>query len=168
VFDLVDTSSFKVEYPEALSGAWVYYVFFKNHETLDGLICGYFNDKHPSGSVYVGDYVLNDYPDVYGTWKKDNESGNNIMDRIAVSPILRKKGVGSAALYYGATLLEHLYDKKFDHAYGSKIGNKTYSSAFNVDSLVEVADEENVLDLKKEFFDQPLYPNVFFGRMVSE
>jgi len=168
MFDPVDTSGFEVDYPEALSGAWVYYVFFKNHETLDGLICGYFNDKYPSGSVYVGDYILNDYPDVYGTWKKDNEFGANIMDRIAVSPILRKRGIGSAALFYGATLLEHLYDKKFDHAYGSKIGNKVHASAFNVDYTVEATDESSSLDFKKEFFDQPLYPHVFFGRKASE
>lgn len=167
MFDLVDTSSFKVEYPEKLSGAWVYYVFFKDHKTLDGIICAYFNDKHPSGSVYVGDYILNDYPDVYGTWKKDNDSKKNVMDRIAVSPILRKKGIGSAALYYGANLLEHLYDKSFDHKYASEIGNKIYSSAFDVMSDVDSTSIE-AIHLREEFFEQPAYPYVFFGRRVSE
>lgn len=168
MFDLVDTSSFDLEYPEALSGAWVYFVFFKNHGYLDGMICGYFNDKYPSGSVYVGDYILNDYPDVYGTWKKDSDSGQNAMDRIAVSPILRKKGIGSAALYYGATLLQHLYDKNFNHISGNEIGNKVYSSAFKVDSNLDPIDKNTELGFKKEFFDQPAYPYVYFGRKVSE
>jgi GNAT superfamily N-acetyltransferase len=161
---VIDTSSFKeLEYPKELFGAWVYYVFFKNHKSLGGIVCAYFNDKHPSGSVYVGEYILNDYPDVYGTWKKDNEFGKIVMDRVAVSPILRGKGVGKSAVYYGAKILEHFFNKTVSHEYGSQIGNKLYTSAFNT-NLVKDTPIEGSIDLREEFFDQPAHPYIFFGK----
>lgn len=167
MFERVDTSSFKeLEYPKELDGAWVYYVFFKNHKDLGGIVCAYFNDKYPSGSVYVGDKILNDYPDVYGTWKKEDEFSNIVMDRVSVSPVLRQKGIGRAAVFYGARVLELYFNKNVLHTYGSSIGNRLYSSAFNV-SNVEDTPVETALDLREDLFDQPIYPYVFFGRRVS-
>lgn len=164
---LLDTSGFKeLEYPEELNGSWFYYVFFENHKTLGGVVCVYFNDMYPSGSVCVGDYILNKYPDIYGTWKKDDEFGNISSDRMSVSPILRKRGIGKIALFYGAQALKYLFNKNFIHEYGSAIGNRLYSSAFNVESIKDTSVEE-AIDLKEEFFDQPIEPYVFFGRRVS-
>ncbi len=168
MFELVDTSGIKnLEYPKELSGAWVYYVFFKNHKNLGGIVCAYFNDKYPSGSVYVGDQILNDYPDVYGTWKKDDEFNKVVMDRVAVSPILRNKGIGRAAVFYGAKVLESCFNKKVSHEYGSEIGNRLYTSAFSVD-IVEDTSVENAIDLREDLFYQPIYPYIFFGRRVSK
>lgn len=163
---VLDTSEFKeLEYPEELKGSWVYYVFFKNHKTLGGIVCAYFNNKYPSGSVFVGDHILNDYPDVYGTWKKDDEFGKIVMDRVAVSPILRNRGIGRAAVYYGAKILEHFFNKKVAHEYGSEIGNRLYSSAFKTNNVKDTPVEETI-DLREHFFDQPAYPYVFFGKRV--
>lgn len=167
MISILDTSGFKeLEYPEELKGSWFYYVFFKDHGSLGGIVCVYFNDKYPSGSVCVGGYMLNDYPDIYGTWKKDDEFGNILSDRLSVSPILRKKGIGKVALFYGAQALKYLFNKNFVHEYGSPIGNKIYSSAFNVEPIQDTPVEETI-DLREEFFDQPAYPYVFFGKRVS-
>jgi hypothetical protein len=80
-----------------------------------------------------------------------------------VSPIIRKKGIGKAALQYGAQFLQYMYDKKLIHKYGNEIGNKLYSSAFNVDSVDDTRSED-AIDLKEEFFNQPAYPYVYFGK----
>jgi hypothetical protein len=163
---VLDTSRFKqLEYPEDLKGSWFYYVFFENHKTLDGICCVYFNDKYPSGSVCVGDYILNDYPDVYATWKKKDSDGNILTDRMAVSPNLREMGIGKTSLYYGANALKYLFDRNLIHEYGSEIGNRMYSAAFDTDN-VEDTPVENAIDLKEQFFDQPAYPYVFFGKRI--
>jgi hypothetical protein len=161
---VLNTLDFKeIEKPKILEGSWSYCVFFKNHPTLDGIACLYFNNKYPNGYFCVGDYILNDYPDVYATWKKDKESGKIITDRMWVSPIIRKKGIGKAALFWGAQSLQYMFDKKLVHEYGNEIGNKLYVSAFNVDS-VESTKSEDTIDLREEFFNQPAYPYVFFGK----
>jgi hypothetical protein len=163
---VLNTSSFKeLDYPSELKGSWFYYVFFKNHKTLGGIVCVYFNEKYPSGSVCVGDYILNDYPDIYGTWKIDDEFGNILSDRMSVSPILRQKGIGKVALFYGAQALKYLFNKNFIHEYGSELGNKLYSSAFNVEPIEDTKVEE-AIDLAEHFFDQPIHPSVFFGKKV--
>ena len=168
MISVLDTSEFKeLAYPEELKGSWFYYVFFKNHKTLDGICCVYFNDKYPSGSICVGDYILNDYPDVYATWKKVDVLGNILTDRMSVSPILRKLGIGKTSLYYGSKVLKHLFKKTLTHEYGSEIGNKMYSSAFKTDNVKNTAVEETI-DLREQFFDQPAYPYVFFGRRVAK
>lgn len=163
---VLDTSKVKeLSYPEELKGSWFYYVFFKNHKTLDGICCVYFNDKYPSGSVCTGDYLLNDYPDVYATWKKEDTFKNILTHRMSVSPILRKMGIGKTSLYYGAKILKHLFNKNLVHEYGSEIGNKMYSSAFNTNDVKNTPVEENI-DLREQFFEQPAYPYIFFGKRV--
>ena len=165
---ILDTSRFEeLAYPKELKGSWFYYVFFDNHPTLSGIVCVYFNDKYPSGTVLIGEYVLNDYPDVYGTWKKDDQNGNIISDRLAVSPTLRKRGIGKVALFYGAQALKYLFNKNFIHEYGSEAGNRLYSSAFGINNVEDTKVEEKI-DLREEFFDQPAYPHIFFGRRVAK
>jgi GNAT superfamily N-acetyltransferase len=156
-----------LEYPKELKGSWFYYVFFTDHPTLNGIVCVYFNDKYPSGSVCIGDYILNDYPDIYGTWKNDDGAGNIVSHRMSVSPLLRNKGIGKAALLYGAQVLKHMFNKNFTHEYGSEIGNKLYSSAFGAENAGN-PEVGHSLDLREDFFDQPAYPHIFFGRRVSK
>lgn len=164
---VLNPSSFKeLKYPEELEGSWFYYVFFKNHKTLDGMACVYFNDKYPSGSVCVGEYILNDYPDIYATWKKEDDFKNIMTDRMLVSPVLRKKGIGKSSLHYGSKVLKQIFNKNLVHEYGSEIGNKMYSSAFKIDNVYNTPVEQTI-DLREEFFDQPAYPYVFFGKRVS-
>ena len=163
---LLDTSEFEeLRYPKELEGSWFYYVFFENPNFLGGIVCVHFNDKYPSGSVLIGDHILNDYPDIYGTWKPDDEDGNIFSDRMLVSPILREKGIGKVALFYGAQVLKYLFNKNFVHKYGSLPGNRLYSSAFNVDPIENTSMEE-AIDLREQSFEQPIEPYIFFGRRV--
>ncbi len=167
MFERIDTSGFKeLKHPEELEGGWVHYVFFEGKIPIDGIAIVYFNDKYPSGSVYVGDYILNDYPGVYATWKKHDDSGDVFTDRMYVSPIYRNNGVGKAALAYGAKLLYFLFNKNLKHDYGPESGNRLFSAALNTDRIKDTPVEE-ALDLREELFDQPIYPYIFFGRMVS-
>lgn len=165
---LIDISGFKeLEYPKELKGSWFYYVFLKDHPEIDGIACVYFNDKKPSGSIYVGEHILNDYPDVYATWGKEDKDLNVIANRMLVSKNIRNYGIGKASLLYGGKCLKILFNKTLTHVYGSEAGNKLYSSAFNVDPIEDTSVEQ-AIDLREDFFDQPIYPYVFFGRRVSK
>jgi GNAT superfamily N-acetyltransferase len=168
MFDLIDTSGFKeLEYPEELKPGWVNYVFFNHKMPIDGIAIVYFNDRYPSGSVYVSDYILNDYPGVYATWKKRDDSGDVFTDRMYVSPLYRNTGVGKAALAYGSKSLKLLFSRNLDHKYGPESGNRLFASALNTER-VEDASVEKTVGLQKEFFDQPIDPYIFFGRRVMQ
>jgi hypothetical protein len=166
MFELLDTSGFKeLEYPEELKGSWMYYIFFEDKRPIDGVCLVYFNDTHPSGSIYVGDYILNDYPDVYATWKKRDESGDIFTDKMNVSPLYRNKGIGKAALAYGSASLKLLFNKNLIHKQGTEIGNKMFESALNSDNSKHYA-VQNAVEVKEELFDQPTDPYIFFGKRV--
>jgi GNAT superfamily N-acetyltransferase len=167
MFDLIDTSEFKeLEYPEELAGSWVNYVFFDHQKPIDGIAIVYFNDKYPSGSVYVSDYILNDYPDVYATWKKRDDSGDVFTDRMFVSPLYRNTGVGTAALSYGSKSLKTLFNKNLQHKYGPENGNRLFAHALNIDRIENDASVQETVGLAKEFYDQPIDPYIFFGKRV--
>jgi hypothetical protein len=165
---LLDTSDFKeISYPEGIEKAWFYYVFFKNHKDLGGICCVYLNDKYPSGSVCVGEHIPNDYPDIYSTWTNDYTKDVIVAERFFVSPILRNKGLARATLFYGAKVLEHMTKKKLiPPASGNNAGNQLLSSTLNFDPTL-MSTSEGTADLKQQFFDQPIYPYVFFGKRVS-
>jgi hypothetical protein len=165
---LLDTSDFKeISCPEEIKGAWFYYVFFKNHPNLGGICCVYLNDKYPSGSVCIGDYILNDYPDIYSVWKNDDINNALISERFFVSPVLRNKGLGKAALYYGGKVIEHLTKKKLIRTSSiNNAANRLFSSAFDVE-LTKITVNPEDPGFREEFFDQPIYPYVFFGKRVS-
>lgn len=168
MFDIVDTSAF--EHPKELEGSWMHVVFFKDHPNpnVDGIGYLYFNDKYPSGSLFVGDYIINDYPDGYLTMRKlDDET--YASGRIFISPHLRKRGIASAATVYCFYLMKHGFNKKIAHLSGTDIANKAVVNAskiINVD--LGTAETEQGFNMRKEFFEQPVYPYVFFGRRVSE
>lgn len=165
---ILDTSRFEeLAYPKELRGSWFYYVFFDSHPTLSGIVCVYFNDKYPSGTVLIGEYLLNDYPDVYLTWKKDDTFGNVMADRVLVSPSLRMNGIGRSSIVYIEKSLKHLFKKTLKYDYGSDIGNRLWSSAFRINN-VEDTKVEKKIDLIEDSFDQPAYPHIFFGRRVSK
>jgi hypothetical protein len=168
---VVDTSGFKeLEYPEQLSGSWFYYVLFENHPNPDisGISCIYFNDKYPSGSVCMGRHLLNDYPDAYCVLGKFDDEGNMATGRMFVAPPLRQQGVASAGVAYGVRMIGYLFNKEVVHSYGSEIGNKTYAAAAEIGKLsFDGAEIEEGFHMKKEYFDQPVHPYIFFGRRFS-
>jgi GNAT superfamily N-acetyltransferase len=167
MFNVVDTSAF--EQPKELEGSWGHVVFFKDHPNpnLDGIGSLYFNDKYPSGSLFVGDYILNDYPDVYITMRKlDDET--YASGRIFVSPHLRKRGIATAVTIYCFHLMKNAFNKKISHLSGSEVANKAVTNASNITNFdFGTAEEEGSFNMRKEFFEQPLSPYVFFGRRVS-
>lgn len=170
---VADSSKLKgFEYPKELDGAWFYYVFFKEDTgiKIDGICCIYFNDKHPSGSVLTGDYVLNDYPDAYSSWGKPDKDGNVKSARVFVSPILRGKGIAKAGGAYGMTMLKDIFGKTVVHDSGNELSYKAYAGAAKIANLPIFKNTkiEDGFHMQKEFFDQPVYPHVFFGRRVSE
>jgi hypothetical protein len=173
VIRVIDTSNFNgFEYPEQLKGAWFYYVFFENHpnKNIDGICCIYFNDRYPSGSVCVGDHILNDYPDAYSSWTKPDEDGNVKSARVLVSPILRGKGIAKAGGAYGMTMLRDIFGKTVIHDSGNELSYKAYAGAAKIANLPMFKNTkiEDGFHMSKEFFDQPIYPYVFFGRRASE
>lgn len=167
MFDLIDTSD--LEYPKELEGFWCHIVLFKDHPNpnIDGIGSIYFNDKYPSGSTFVGDYILNDYPDGYITIRKINNK-KYASGRIFISPLFRKRGIASAATGYYATLMKHKFNIKMVHLSGSEIANK---ATLNASKLFGInfgsAKIEKGIHMNKEFFDQPIRPYLFFGRRIS-
>jgi len=152
-------------YPKELEGSWMYFVFFNNHVKLDGICCVYFNNKFSSGTICVGDSILNDYPDIYATWNKPDANGVIVSDRMSVSLHLRKKGLGSASLQVGAKILKENFNKTLTHNHGSLAGNNLWKSAFGSSNTEDLSAENN-LDLQDIYFDQPAHPHVFFGKRV--
>lgn len=171
MFSLVDTSKFKdLEWPKELEGGWLHIVLFKDHPNpnVDGIGSLYVNDKYPSGSVFIGDQILNDYPDGYATIRKLDDSEGFATGRIFVSPPLRQKGIATAATAYSFKIMNYLFNKNVVHLSGSEIANKAVLNAAKIGNFdFEKADVEEGFHMKKEFFEQPVYPYVFFGRRVS-
>lgn len=167
MFRPVDTSAF--DHPEQLKGSWMHVVFFENHPNpnIDGIGYLYFNDKYPSGSLFVGDYILNDYPDGYLTMRKiDDETYTS--GRLFISPPLRNKGIATAATIYCFSLMKHGFNKKISHLSGSDVANRAVENASKVTNFdFGVAEVEEGIHLNKEFFDQPVRPYIFFGRRLS-
>jgi hypothetical protein len=88
--------------------------------------------------------------------------------RIFISPHLRKRGIASAATVYCFYLMKYGFNKKIAHLSGTDIANKAVVNAskiINVD--LGTAETEEGFNMRKEFFEQPVYPYVFFGRRVS-
>lgn len=170
---VVDISNLKnFEYPEQIKGAWFYYVFFENHpsKNIDGICSIYFNDKYPSGSVCVGDYILNDYPDAYSSWTKPDKDGYVKSARTFVSPILRGKGIAKTGGAYGMAMLRDVFGKTVIHESGPEIGNMAYLAAAKFGNLPIFKDTkiEEGFHMGKQFYEQPVYPYVFFGRRACE
>lgn len=158
-----DTTNIK--YPKELAGSWTSFIFFDSHPKLDGICCIYFNDKFPSGTICIGNVILNDYPDIYATWNKPDSNLNIVSDRMSVSKHLRKKGLGKISLQFGAEVLREVFDKNLTHNYGSMPGNKLWKSAFGNSDLEDLSIDLHP-DLQEEHFDQPAMPYIFFGKRV--
>lgn len=142
-------------YPEELGGSWFCITFLPDHPILDGIACVYFDNKYPTGSVIFSEKVLNKYPDIYATWDKDIYA-----DRMFVSHKYRNQNIGSAALNFGARVLLSKGKELKYYPNGFTPGNSLWKSAFG-DVIVGGVDQENS-PTDEEFFEQPIYPNIFF------
>lgn len=157
----LDITSSKIgEYPKELVGSWWHITFFNDHPYLDGIASVYFNNKYKSGSIFYSDYMLNEYPDIYATWKKTDTENVN-AERMYVRKDLRGNKIGPQAMYYGYVILKH-FGKivKYNNPL-SKYGNDLWENAFdeNIDRNNEVLDH---ITLKDQYFEQPANPNIFF------
>lgn len=169
---VVDTSKFTdIEYPKELEGSWFFYVLFENHpnSNIRGIGGVYFNDKYPSGTLCISDHILNDYPDGYCIFGKDDGTGNASTGRVFVSPHLRQKGIASSGIAYGITMIKHLFKQTIVHSGGNEFGNKAFANAAKmVNHPYEDAKPEEGFHMQDKYFEQPVYPYVFFGRRVAE
>jgi hypothetical protein len=164
MIEVVDTSKLAgYRYPEKLFGSWMHFVFFEDHHALDGICSVYFNDKYPSGSICTSSKMLNDYPDIYATWQKPGLDNTIVADRMLVIPRLRQSGIGKAAISQGALILNKIFGKRLIHKRGSEIGNLLWKSAFG-ETDVENSEPDLNIDLQDDFFIQPAYPFVYFGK----
>lgn len=144
------------EYPEALKGSWWVFTYLDDHPVLAGICSIYFNDKYPSGTVIISNYVLDQYPDLYATWDKQVN-----VNKSFVSPKLRKNGKGKTALMVGDKILKFtgntLQYRFGDHQNGDFLVKGTYS----LDKKIE----ERVVDDSVMFdFRDPVYPVIHFDK----
>lgn len=148
------------EYPEGLTGSWWHITFFNDHPTLDGMASVYFNDKYKNGTIFISDYLLNEYPDIYATWTK-TDTDIVYDNRMYMNKNLRGKNMGPTSIAYGAAVLKH-FGKILQHGDTlSKYGNDLWEIAFNegVDRKKETTDD---FILQDKYFEQPANPDIYF------
>ena len=73
------------EFPKVFGNCWIQ-ITTLDHHRLKYVICFYFNDEYPTGTVIVSDYIRNDYGDIFITFYDNNET-----DRIYINPKFRKQ-----------------------------------------------------------------------------
>lgn len=154
-------------YPEILKGSWIYFAFPKNNPNFDGMCQVYFNDKYESGSIFYGDYILNNYPDCYANWEKPDENMNVKGDRTFVKKELRKTGVGTALMIEGFSFLKYMGKNLKYYATHSTSGNRLWTKAIG-EELDTSIENNNEYSIQIQNFDQMLYPDIFFYKKKTE
>lgn len=147
----------KAPWPEELSGGWLCITLLENHQFLGGLASCYFTDEYPSGTIIISNYILNKYPDIYATWHPDGTSS-----RMFVSPKLRRSGKGKAALIVGDQLVNWIFEKELEYAYGqNENGDFFLNGTYALDKKIKdkVVDDAAMFD-----FRDPAYPVVHFDK----
>jgi hypothetical protein len=148
------------KWPDYLDGAWYQVTLLDDHPYLGGTACVYFNDIYPSGTLIVSNKILNDTPDIYATWDKDQMS-----NKLFVSPKIRKAGIGSSALYAGDFFLA-LIGIKIKYMIGKfRTGDYIFNKAYDLGLVIE---PEEISDLNMFYFRDTAYPVIHFDkRMIS-
>jgi len=144
------------QYPEELFGSWFCFTNIENHPILSGICSVYFNDKYPSGTILLSNYIIDEYPDIYATWDKDYMS-----NKMFVSPKLRKSGKGKNALIVGDQYIKFL-GNELKYSYGEhKNGDFLFNGAYSLDKEIEnkKVDDFNMFD-----FRDPAYPIIHFDK----
>jgi len=144
------------EYPKELSGSWFCFTKIEDHPILAGICSVYFNDKYPSGTMVVSNYILDEYPDIYATWDKDYMS-----NKMFVSPKLRKSGKGKNALIVGDQFIKFL-GNELKYSYGEhENGDFLFNGAYSLNKEIE---NKNVNDFDMFDFRDPAYPIIHFDK----
>jgi hypothetical protein len=147
----------KAPWPEELLGGWVCFTLLENHPFLGGMSSCYFNDKYPSGTIVVSNYIDDAYPDIYATWNHDCTSS-----RMFVSPKLRKSGKGKAALIVGDQLINKFFKNELQYAFGqNENGDFFLNGTYGLDKNIK---DKVVDDLAMFDFRDPAYPVVNFDK----
>lgn len=144
-------------WPEELAGSWFCFTKLENHPILAGICAVYFNDSYPSGTITVSNYILDQYPDIYATWHSDGKS-----NRMFVSPKLRKKGKGKAALIVGDQFVSWFFETELHYAYGqNENGDFLLNGAYSLNKKIK---DKNVDDSTMFDFRDPAYPIIHFDK----
>lgn len=143
-------------YPEELLGSWFCFTEIYDHPILAGICSVYFNDKYPSGTLVVTNYIIDEYPDIYATWDK-----NYVSDRMFVSPKLRKNGKGKNALIVGDQFIKFL-GNELKYSYGQHSnGDFLINGTYSLDKDIK---NKKVDDLDMFDFRDPAYPVIHFDK----
>lgn len=164
----VDRSKYiDTAYPEVLKGSWIYFAFPKNNPNFDGLCQVYFNNKYESGSIFYGDYLLNDYPECYATWGKPDENMDVIGDRSFVKKELRKTGVGTALMIEGFHFLKYMGKNLKLYPTTSTPGRKLWAKATG-EELDATGEDNSEYSIEIQNFEHMLYPDIFFYKKKAD
>lgn len=153
------------DWPKNLDGWWMHLAFLNDHPTMGGICQFYFNDKQESGTISYSDYMLNDYPDGYGTWKKQADISLIFADRVWLRNDLRGNKIGPSLLVEVMKFYEYMgkiasIDKTnsvhgynfWNAAFGDKYGDKKYL----------LTEDGNDFFIREETYEQPIYPSILF------
>ena len=146
------------KYPEELSGSWFCFtnVTMDEHPIIVTIAGLYFNNDYPTGTIINSNYILDQCPDIYGTWDKDYKS-----NKIFVSPKLRKSGKGKNGLQVADQFIKFLgHDLKY--VYGEhNNGDFLVKGAYQIDKEIKnkEVDDYNMFD-----FRDPGYPIIYFDK----
>jgi hypothetical protein len=144
------------QYPKELFGSWFCFTKVEDHPIIAGMCSVYFNDEHPSGTMIVSNYILDQYPDIYATWDKDYMS-----NKMFVSPKLRKNGIGKNALIVGDQFIKFL-GNELKYIYGEhENGDFLFNGAY---SLNKKNNNKDVNDSDMFDFRDPAYPIIHFDK----
>jgi len=143
-------------YPEELKGSWVSITNVAGHPKIAAICCLYFTSDYPSGTLIVSDYLFDRYPDAYGTWDKDYNTGKSFC-----SPKLRRSGKAKKFLVVTAQFVTFL-GGELQYTYGDhQNGDFLVRGAYALDKNNEekVVDDLNMFD-----FRDPASPVIHFDK----
>lgn len=143
-------------YPEELKGSWVSITKVAGHPKIAAICCLYFTSDYPSGTVTVSDFLFDRYPDAYGTWDKDYNTGKSFC-----SPRLRRLGKSKNFLIVTDQFVKFL-GGELQYAYGEhQNGDFLVKGAY---ALSKNNEEKVVNDLNMFDYRDPIYPAIHFDK----
>lgn len=153
------------DWPSKLDGWWMHFAFLNDNPKFGGICQCYFNNKRESGTISYSNYMLNDYPDAYGTWKKQEDISLILADRVWLREDLRGKKIGPSLLFEIMKFFEYMKKQasidKTSSIHGYNIWNDAFGNKYGDKSYLLNRDDSS-FNIREETYEQPIYPSIFF------